>query len=52
MKKYSTIDEKRNKLLKGLQVKPEVYVNSRQEKRRRKEKERLHKNFHKTINGR
>ena len=52
MKKYSTIDEKRDKLLKGLQVKPEVYVNSREEKRRKKEKEKLHRIFHKTINGR
>jgi len=52
MKKYSTIEERKKALSDRLKVKPEVYVNRREEKRRRKERERLHKNFHKTINGR
>lgn len=52
MKKFLTIEEKRDRLLKGLKIPIVVHVDQKQEKMRKKYQEKLFKNFHKTINGR
>lgn len=52
MKEFLTIEEKRDRLLKGLKVPIVVHVDSKQEEMRKKRKKELLKNFRKTINGR